>query len=125
MKATLAILIAGLIFLATPMPATAHDTGRHHDRGVKEVKTWSKDRHGTRHDYRHPSRYDQRAEKHLRHRVREQRRDIRQLKRQVNRYEDRRDARRPYYAKPVVVRPAPFRSAMFLGFPHLVFNIDW
>ncbi|NOQ51474.1 MAG: hypothetical protein GQ578_04585 [Desulfuromonadaceae bacterium] len=125
MKATLTILIAGLIFLATPILATAHDTGRHHDRGVKEVKTWSKDRYGTRHDYRHPSRHDRRAKKRLQHKVREQRRDIRQLKRQINRYERRRDARRPHYAKPVVVRPVPFRSAMFLGFPHLVFNIDW
>ena len=47
MKTTLAILITGLIFLATPMLATAHGGDRHHaGPKQKQYKSWAKqDRH--------------------------------------------------------------------------------
>ncbi|MCD6581343.1 MAG: hypothetical protein J7K90_06035 [Desulfuromusa sp.] len=131
MKTTLALLIAGLIFLATPMVASAD--GRRHDGIQNHYKGWVKnDRHDYRHhndsfdhrrdyrhDRRHNHRYDQRrdhrARKHLRRELRQTRQELRQVKRQI-----RHNNRRPYYARPYYSDPA-----VVIGFPHIVFQFDW
>ena len=48
MKTRLAILIVGLIFLATPMLAMAHGSDRY-DEGPRQQKSWVKDRHHNDH----------------------------------------------------------------------------
>ena len=123
MKTTLTLLIAGLIFLATPMLATAE--GRHGDDRQNHYKGWVKnDRHNqrphyNRSDYRHDYRYDQkrnhRVKKHPGQKLRETRQELRQVKRQI-----RHDHRRPYYVRSHHVKPA-----VLLGIPHLVFQFDW
>ena len=107
MKTTLTILIAGFIFLTTPLIASAH--GKNHHRDQRSHRVWVAEKN-------HHSSYDrpkhQRVKKQLRREVRQTRRDLRQFKRQI------RHARRhhqPYYAKPGVV----------VGFPHVVFRFDW
>ena len=131
MKTTLALLIAGLLFLATPMLASADS--RHYGNGQNHYKGWVKsdrhdqrsyyDRHNqrrpyhydTRRDHRHDQKRDHRAKKQLRQKLRETRQELRQAKRQ-NRHNDRRPySTRPYYKNPAVV----------IGLPHLVFQFDW
>ena len=131
MKTTLALLIAGLIFLATPMLATAD--GRHGDDRQNHYTGWVKnDRHNhgdhhERHDQRRNHRYDNRrdhsyqqkhdhrAKKHLRRELRETRQELRQVKRQI-----RHNYHRPYY-----VYSFPPQPAIIFGLPHLVFQFDW
>ena len=123
MKTTLALLIAGLIFLATPMLATAD--GRRGDDRQNHYKGWVKyDRHDQRQhydrsDYRHDNRYEKkrnhRPQKHLRRELRETRQELRQAKRQI-----KRNHHRPYYVHSQRVNPA-----VLLGLPHLVFQFDW
>jgi len=114
MKTTLSLLIAGLIFLATPMLASAHgvqnDKQSHHKQWVKN------DRHekGSHYSYQQKHRYDQkrnyRAKIHLKKELRKTRHELHQVKRQI-----KHNRQRPYYAQPVVV----------LGVPHLVFQFGW
>jgi len=131
MKTTLALLIAGLIFLATPMLASA-DRGDHHDR-QKYDRGWVQgDRHNynqyyrqkyNRHDQRYNHYYNQRnghkqnhrGKRYLKRELRETRRELRQTKRQI-----RHNHRRPYYARRYYSNPA-----VVIGIPHLVFQFDW
>lgn len=112
MKKTLAILITGLIFLATPMLATAHG-GDHHNDGPRQTKGWVKDRHDSDH-YRNDRNYK------WEHRAKRQ-----YIKNQRNHRQDRRhyvrNSYRPRYAQPsVYVNPA-----LLLGIPRVVFHFDW
>lgn len=139
MKTTLALLIAGLIFLATPMLASAD--GKRHDSMQNHYKGWVKnDRYDHRYDYdrhdqrrnhrydnRRAHRYDQRsdhrydkrrdrpAKKHLRQELRETRQEMHQVKRQI-----RHNKRRPYYARTHYTNPA-----VIIGLPHVVLQFDW
>jgi len=110
MKTTLALLIAGLIFLATPMLASAHgpqNNMQSHYRGW--VKN-DRDNHGS-YEHRRGQKRNYRAKNRLKKELRETRRELHQVKRQI-----RHNRQRPYYAgRPVVV----------LGVPHLVFQFDW
>ncbi len=118
MKTTLALLITGLIFLATPMLASA-DRG-HRDSRQNHYNEWVKnDRyeqrsHYNNHHYQRDYRYKQRANRHvktpLRRELRKTRRELHQIKQQI-----RRNRQRSYYAQPAVV----------IGLPHLVFQFDW
>ncbi|MEA3361884.1 MAG: hypothetical protein U9Q61_01200 [Thermodesulfobacteriota bacterium] len=131
MKTTLTLLIAGLIFLATPMLASA-DRGDHHDRQKYDRGWFQGDRHTynqhysqsyNRHDQRRDHYYKQRndhkqnprVKTHLKRKLRETRQDLRQIKRQI-----RHNHRRPYYAKRHYSNPA-----VVIGIPHLVFQFDW
>lgn len=107
MKTTLTILIAGFIFLTTPLIASAH--GRTHDRDQGSHRTWvaEKNHHDSYHRHKH-----QRSEKQFRRELRKTRRELHQVKRQVR---HARRHHRPYYAKPGVV----------VGFPHVVLRFDW
>jgi len=117
MKTTLALLIAGLIFLATPMLASAD--GRHDERR-NQYKGWAQnDRHdykyqNDRRGYRWENRYDNRrnhqVKNHHRKELRQTRQELHQVKRQI-----KHNRQRSYYAKPVVV----------IGVPHLVFQFGW
>ncbi|MCK4502001.1 MAG: hypothetical protein KAU22_03135 [Desulfuromonadales bacterium] len=125
MKTTLTLLIAGLIFLAVPMLASAE--GRRHDSGQNHYNSWVKsDRHDQgqhydRHDRRHNQRYERkqnrRTQKHLRRELRETRQELRQIKRQA-----RHSQRHPYH---VQLPPIPHPAAILLGLPHLAFHLDW
>ncbi len=126
MKTSLTLLIAGLIFLATPMLASANRW--HNDDHQKCDQRWVQgDRHTygqhyrqnyNRHDQRRHHYYKQRNGYKQNHRVktslkrelRETRHELRQIKRQI-----RRNHRRPYYSNPAVV----------IGIPHLVFQFGW
>ena len=117
MKTTLALLIAGLIFLATPMLASAD--GRHENR-QNHYKGWVKnDRHdhnyqSNRNGYRWGNRYEQKrnhqVKRLLKRDLRETRHELRQVKRQI-----RHNRQRPYYAQ----------SGVVIGIPHLVFQFGW
>jgi hypothetical protein len=114
MKTTLALLIAGLVFLATPMLASAH--GTHNDK-QSHSKGWVKnDCHdkGSHYSYQQKHHYNQKrnhmAKNHLRKELCNTRHELHQVKRQI-----RHNRQRPHYAKPVVV----------LGVPHVVFQFDW
>ena len=123
MKTTLALLIAGLIFLTTPLLASAD--GRHNDRERNHYKGWVKQdqhdqrSHNNRYENRRDHRYDQkrnhRVKNHLRRELRETRQELRQIKRQK-----KHNQRRPYYARPYRANPS-----VILGFPHVVFQFDW
>ena len=140
MKTTLALLIAGLIFLVTPMLASADD-GRRHDGIQNHYKGWVKSdrydhrqqydrydqrrnhhydnrrdhRYDQRSDHRYDKRRDRRAKTHIRRELRETRQELRQVKRQI-----RHNHRRPYYARPHHLNPA-----VVIGLPHVVFQFDW
>ncbi|SEA38744.1 hypothetical protein SAMN05660420_01960 [Desulfuromusa kysingii] len=109
MKTTLALLIAGLIFLATPMLASADNSHNH-----KQYQ--SKQSHQQRQvsQYAHNNRYHQnrnlRASQHLKKELRETRQQLRQVKRQKQQQHQR-----PHYAKSVVL----------IGVPNLLFHFDW
>ena len=123
MKTTLAILITGLIFLATPMLATAHGGDRHHDGPKqKQYKSWvKKDRHDHQ-AYRNDRLQDRinklerkldrqrHAKKHFKQRAKQQRRELQHNRRHL--------AKRHY-------RSQLHSSAVVYGFPNLVFHIDW
>ena len=118
MKARLAILMAGLIFLATPMMALAHGGDRHND-GPRYSNGWVKEQHAADHyrqNYRHKSQHKQWKKQQIRKQVRKEVR--RELRHQPK--------ARPYYVqnqRPHRVNVHP--AAVLLGLPHLVFNIDW
>ncbi len=103
MKTTVTVLIAGLLFLAMPMVAAAHDgygdNRQVHDQG--RFHGHKDDRRGQHHNV-HKARQPQR----------DVRRDLRYVKRQIR--HDRRHYRSPYVASGVVV-----------GLPHIVFRFDW
>lgn len=107
MKSTLAILIAGLIFLATPLLATAHGGDRYED-GSRHTKGWVKDRHDNDYyRYDRSDKWEQRqAKKHFKQHVRKHRRSER---RHFARHHQ------PRYVEPAVV----------FGVPRIVFRIDW
>lgn len=117
MKTTLALLIAGFIFLATPMLASAH--GPHNDKQGHQRQWIKNDRydhnsHYDRNGYRWQNRYETKRnyqkKNHLKRELRKTRRELQQVKRQI-----KHNRQRPHYAKPVVV----------FGVPHLVFQFDW
>ncbi len=127
MKTTLTLLIAGLIFLATPLLASA-DRGEHRDhkqcdRGWVQGDRYNHNHHFARYDQRRGHRYEQRynhqrnhrIKRHLRRELRETRQELRQVKRQI-----RHNQRRYYYARPYYSNPA-----VIIGVPHLVFQFDW
>lgn len=136
MKTTLTLLIAGLIFLVTPMVASAD--GRHHDGGEKHYQGWVKsdrydhrhyyDRHDQRRNHRYDNRRDHRynqrrnqhAKKQLRRELRETRQELRQVKRQI-----RHKHRRPHYVHSGGTHPYRANPAVVIGLPHLVFQFDW
>lgn len=108
MKTTLTMIIAAVIFLTTPLMASAHEKG--HDRGEHSHKTWMAERHqhdGVNSVYKH-----QREKQHLRKELRETRRDLHRVERRV-RYV--RNHNQPYYINPAVV----------VGLPHVVLRFDW
>ncbi|MEE4254124.1 MAG: hypothetical protein V2I50_08830 [Desulfuromusa sp.] len=117
MKTTLAILIAGLIFLATPMLASAHgvqsEKQSHHKQWVKNDR-YNHNSHYDHNGYRWQNRYETKRnhqkKNHLRKELRKTRHELHQVKRQI-----KHNRQRPHYAKPVVV----------LGVPHLVFQFGW
>lgn len=123
MKTTLALLIAGLIFLATPILASAD--GKRHDGIQNYYKGWVKsdrhdhryqyDRHDNRRNHRYEQKHDRHAKKHLQRELRENQQELRQIKKQI-----RRNNRRPYYARPYYTNPA-----VIIGLPHIVFQFDW
>ncbi len=119
MKTTLAILITGLIFLATPMLATAHGGDRHKD-GPRQTKGWVKDRHDSDH-YRHnrDHKWERRAKRHFKKHKREHRRERQHYARKHHRpaYESR---HRAYAKSGVYVNPG-----LLLGIPRVVFHFDW
>jgi len=118
MKTTLALLIAGLIFLVTPMLASAN--GTRHDNRQNQYKGWvNNDRgdhrpHYNRYNDRRNYRYEQRrhhpVKNHLRRELRETRQELRQVKRQI-----KHNYRRPHYVNPAVL----------IGLPHVVFRLGW
>jgi hypothetical protein len=114
MKTTLTLLIAGLLFLTTPLIASAQ--GDRYNDGPRHTKGWVSDRHDRGHyyDYRghRGVQQHQRNKKHLRNELRETRRELRQVKRQIR---HKRGYQRPYYARPGVV----------IGIPNVVFRFDW
>ncbi|MCD6187730.1 MAG: hypothetical protein J7K09_06140 [Desulfuromusa sp.] len=111
MKTTLAFLTAGLIFLATPILASA-DRGYRDDhpkygQGWDQSDRYTYNQHYRRHDQRKVQRYGQ---KHN-HRIKKsQVREMRQVKRSTGH-----NHRRIYYAKP----------AILIGIPPLVLLFDW
>ena len=110
MKTALALSIAALFLLVTPMLAAAHGGGRH-DGGSHHYKGWVKGYHdsGYCEDGRH-HKWERRAKKHYKKHLREHRREHRIAKRHFKRHH-----RQPYYAAaPVVV-----------GTPRIVFRFDW
>ena len=121
MKTTLALLTAGLIFLATPMLASAD--GRQNAGERNHYKGWVKhDQYDQRrHNYQRDHRYDQtrnhRVKKQLKREIRETRQELRQVKRQI-----KRNQRRPY---PYYVRPYYAEPTIVIGLPHVVFQFDW
>lgn len=113
MKTTLALLVAGLIFLATPVLATAYG-GDRHDANQRQTKGWTQERQQTDHyrqDRRHHDQWEKRAKQQLKKDIRKHRRERQHFARH----------HQPHYAKPVVYR----NPAVVLGFPQLVFHIDW
>ena len=107
MKTTLAIVISGLIFLATPMLAAAHGGDRYDDRS-RHHKSWVNDRHDVGHYWQ---------EKHYK---RQNRHVVRPYKKHIvkHRNDHRRVAR--------IVRPHYYdRAAVVVGLPGLVFHFDW
>ncbi|WP_321368080.1 hypothetical protein [uncultured Desulfuromusa sp.] len=117
MKTTLALLVAGLICVATPMLASAD--GRH-DHGQHYSKEWvNRNQHSHHAQYEHNNHhwrnhYNQKrsyqTKNHLRKELRKTRHELNQVKRQSTH-----NRQRTYYAKPAVV----------IGIPHLVFQFDW
>ena len=105
MKTTLAILISGLIFLATPMLAAAHG-GDRHDDGPRQYKSWVKDRHDYGHD-----RYE-----------RGHKWEKRQAKQHFKQRKHRRHERRHFARQH---RPEQLIPAVVFGVPRIVFRIDW
>lgn len=131
MKTTLTLLIAGLIFLTTPILASA-DKGHSRDRQKYDRGSIQSDRqtynqhysqNHNRHDQRRAHYYKQRngykqnhrVKTHLKRELRETRQELRQIKRQV-----RPNHRRPYYANRHYSNPA-----VVIGIPHLVFQFGW
>lgn len=114
MKTTLALLMTGLIFLATPMLASAH--GNHHDNGKPQSKCQvNNDRHPNKAHYAHHD--DRRNQNHHRHELRETRHELRETR------QDLRQAKRQIrYSHP---RPHHVPPAVLIGIPHLVFQFDW
>ncbi|RKX26683.1 MAG: hypothetical protein DRP47_07800 [Candidatus Zixiibacteriota bacterium] len=118
MKTTLALLIAGLIFLATPMLASAN--GNHHNNKQNQYKDWVKsdrgdhrslyNRYGDRHNHRYEQKCKHHAKNHLRQELRETRHELHQVRRQA-----RHNYRHPYYVS----------SAVLIGLPHVVFELLW
>ncbi len=122
MKTRLTLLMAGLIFLATPMLATADgrcgDERQHHYKGrVKHGRHEHRPDYG-RTDYRPHHRYDQRrhyrAKRQLKRELRRTRQQLHRVKRQI-RHTHRRLHYARHHVKPVVLP----------GLPHLVFHFNW
>jgi hypothetical protein len=117
MKTTLILLIAGLIFLVTPMLAFAdgrHDDGQNHSKRWVKSSQYNHSSQDNRSGYRGGNHYHQQrnyqVKNHLRKELRETRHDLQQIKQQV-----RHNRQRPYYVNPAVV----------IGIPHLVFQFGW
>ncbi len=127
MKTTLTLLIAGLIFLATPMLASAdkghRDNHQQYDRGWVQGDRRNYNHHYNHYDHRRSHRYEQRYNHKRNHQVkrllkrelRETRQELRQVKRQR-----RHNHQRPHYARSNYSNPA-----VIIGVPHLVFQFDW
>ena len=110
MKTTLTLLIATLIFVGTPMLASASGKG-HHDDGPRYYKSWDKGHH----DQRHDDRYDHKRKLRLKHELRETRRELYQVKRQI-RHDHRHDRyHQHYYAG----------SGLIIGIPNVVLRFGW
>lgn len=122
MKTTLALLIAGLIFLATPMLASAdgrhHDNGQNHDQREVKHNRYNDGGHYKRYDqkrdHQNANRHGYRAKRHPRRELRVTRHELRQAKRHI-----RYSHRRPYYTRPFYPNPA-----IIIGLPHLLFLFD-
>jgi hypothetical protein len=117
MKTTLAILIAGLIFLATPLLAVAHGSDRH-DHGPRHYKSWAHDRYdGDHYRYDRADKWERRADKWERKWEKRQAKKHfkKHLRKHHRQYRDFARHHRPYHAKPTVV----------VGTPRIVFRIDW
>ena len=122
MKTTLVLLVTVLVFLATPMLATAG--GRHQQQeqnyhsGRVNMERHDQRRHyhyDNRRDDRYDQKRDHRVKRHLRQELRETRQELRQTKRQI-----KHNHRRPYY-----VRSFPPNPAVIFSLPHLVFQFGW
>jgi len=108
MKTTLAILIAGLFLMTTPLSALA-DGGWQRNQGTEHGYGWTKDRHAQR-DHRSPAhriehKRQQLAKKHYNN----HRHEYRCAHRLHHRYD-----RRVYASAPLIVAP-----------PRVVFRIGW
>jgi hypothetical protein len=105
MKTTLAILIAGLFLLTTPLLALAQARDNH-DKTPEHSQSWSNDRHDDHHSS--GQRYDQ----HRNHRVK--RVDRHPLRRQVIVRPAPRYERRVYASVPLLLAP-----------PRIVLHFGW
>ncbi|SHJ85323.1 hypothetical protein SAMN02745165_03348 [Malonomonas rubra DSM 5091] len=119
MKTRLAILIAGLIFLATPMLAMAHG-GDRYDDGPRHHNSWVKDKYkGDYHRYEHRP-----GVKWRQHQIKKEVR--KQVKRELRHERKERKARRHYVQHHRDQRRhVDTKAAILVGLPHLVFHIDW
>jgi hypothetical protein len=107
-------LLVGFMLLGLPLLAAA-DHNRHYD-GKRHHQRWDEQRsRNTVIIYQQGPVYKQRPRMgRLRHELRETRRELRQIKRQIR--HKRQDHRmRQHYDR---------RSAVVVGFPHLVFRFD-
>lgn len=113
MKTTLALLIAGLLCLATPMLASA-DRGHNHRQN--DSHGWVKQHQHNAHaqynrNHRHyNNKRNVQVKRHLKKELRRTRQELHQVKRQI-----KHQRQRTYHAQPAVV----------IGIPHLVFQFDW
>ena len=122
MKMTLTLLIAGLIFLATPMLASAEGRReskdhRYHKESVKYDR-YEKNSYFNRHDYR----YNQRHRHPARNNQMKQFRHVPSKPQQVLR-KSRQKHQRPnnLHAYHTVAK----QPAIIVGLPHILFKLGW